>query len=78
MNKTKISKTKWGCIISLITILVSVSGGYIYLGKKFGEAAVEAATEVKKIQKDWKAKNINPVDTIKQEIINIIDSTKIE
>ena len=78
MSKTKISKTKLGCISILLVIFVSISAFYIYIGIKFGEATVEAATELKKIQEDWKAKGINPIDSVKQDIMEIIDSTKTE
>ncbi|WP_348746461.1 hypothetical protein [Tenacibaculum sp. 190524A02b] len=44
----------------------------------FGEALLQGTKAIIKVNEEWKKKNINPIDSIKCEIIKKIDSLGLE
>ena len=65
----------------LITIPIIIIAGivvfYYCIGIGFGKAIPKAVKEVYKANKQWKAKNENPLDSIADNLIKIIDSTNL-
>ncbi len=46
----------------------------IYIGIGFGEAVVKAVEGIDEAKKEWDSQNANPIDSMKNSIIEIIDS----
>lgn len=52
---------------------------FIYkVSMDFGEALLQGTQAIIKVNEEWKKKNINPIDSIKCEIIKKIDSLGLE
>lgn len=72
------SRNKVIIIISSVILILSVSifAVYYYLGIGFGNAVINTVKGVKEAKEEWKKDNVNPIDTIKSQVIEIAqDST---
>ena len=77
MMKSK-SRNKVVIILSsvILFLVLSMFAIYYYLGIGFGNAVINAGKGVKDATEEWKKDNVNPIDTIKSQIIRIAkDST---
>lgn len=62
-----------GILSSLILLLLFVF--YYRIGIGFGEAMVNTAEGLKNAQEDWISEGVNPLDSLKNQIIQIMDTT---
>lgn len=69
MNRLKIV-----LIFAAITLLTVLGVGY-YLSKRIGNASANAIEGVYKATKDWESKGVSPIDSIKQNVKKVIDSS---
>ena len=77
MNKSK----KWVVKIFLYLVLIVIVGvGIFYyrIGIGFGEAVSKTAIGLKEAQSEWKKRDINPLDSLKEEIYSVLDTTKLD
>ncbi len=53
-----------------------VIGFYYYAGILFGKSIIKATEGVHEANKKWETKKTSPIDTIKKNVIKVIDSSK--
>ena len=72
-------KKKLKVIIGSVVLLIifGVFVLYYLLGIGFGQAVVKTVKGVKKAREEWEAEGVNPLDSIKNGTIEIIDSIDI-
>lgn len=71
-------KTIYKFIVLVIILISLVFGFYYYLGIGFGKAVVKTTKGLENAKQDWKNKGINPIDSVRTKIIEVIDSSGIE
>ncbi len=64
-------------IIIPIIIIIGVVAFYYRIGVGFGKAIPKAVKGVYEANEEWKARNENPLDSIKDNIVRIVDSTEL-
>jgi len=74
---TKSNKIKIVIFLLLTTISI-VSYVLLRIGIGFGDAVSKTSIGIHNAKKEWKQDSINPVDTIKNQLIQIIDSSTLD
>lgn len=67
------SRNKIVFIISAVILILAftIFAIYYYLGIGFGNAVINTAKGVSDAKNEWKKDSVNPIDTIKTQIIEI-------
>ena len=65
-------------MILIIVVSTSIVAVKLYndVTNGIGEAAFKTIETTHKISKEWKSKDLDPIDSLKQRVIKVIDSTQ--
>jgi hypothetical protein len=70
-------KKKYRILLLVLSVSIFVCIGlFLMLGLGFRNAIVDSGKGVYEMQKEWQNEGISPIDTIKTQIIELVDSSE--
>lgn len=59
---------------TILFLIIVVVVFYVFIGVNFGNGVGKMAKDLNKVQKEWKEKKEEPLDTIKNLVVKKLDS----
>ena len=68
-------KSKYLVILIIAFVIIGIISFYLKIGIGFGNAVTNTVKGIDDIKKEWQSEGVNPLDSVLNSAIEIIDST---